>query len=52
MDSEKVRKKMVELQEKIGYQFGDINLLSDAMKSEIIKDRDAGKNHKSIRMKA
>lgn len=46
MDREKVRKKMVEMQEKIGYQFSDINLLSDAMKSERIKDHDAGKNHK------
>ena len=46
MDNEKIRLKMTELQEKIGYQFSDINWLSAAMKSEKIEVRNVGKNHK------
>lgn len=46
MDNEKIRLKMTELQEKIGYQFSDINWLSAAMKSEKIEVRNVSKNHK------
>ena len=46
MDNEKIRLKMTELQEKIGYQFSDINWLSAAMKSEKIEVHNVGKNHK------
>ncbi len=46
MNSEKIRSKMMELQEKIGYQFNNIDLLSTAMKSEKIEVRNVGKNHK------
>lgn len=51
MDNEKIRLKMTELQEKIGYQFSDINWLSAAMKSEKIEVRNVGKKIKNIRMK-
>ena len=46
MDGEKIRLKMTELQGKIKYQFSDINLLADAMRSEKIDVPDEGKNHK------
>ena len=46
MNSEKIRLKMIELQGKIKYQFSDITLLANAMRSEKIDVPDEGKNHK------